>query len=66
MPKITLDDVEYHTEDLSEQGVLEFKSLQYLETQMEKMNKEIEIYSVVEKYYIDELRKAISVDDHDP
>jgi len=36
MPKITLDDVEYHTEDLSEQGVLEFKSLQYLETQMEK------------------------------
>ena len=66
MPKITLDDVEYHTEDLSEQGILEFKSLQYLETQMEKMNKEIEIYSVVEKYYIDELRKAISVDDHDP
>lgn len=66
MPKITLDDVEYHTEDLSEQGVLEFKSLQYLETQMEKMNKEIEIYSVVEKYYVDELRKAISVDDHDP
>lgn len=66
MPKITLDGVEYHTEDLSEQGVLEFKSLQYLETQMEKMNKEIEIYSVVEKYYVDELRKAISVDDHDP
>ena len=66
MPKITLDDVEYHTEDLSEQGVLEFKSLQYLETQMEKMNKEIEIYSVVEKYYVDELSKAISVDDHDP
>ena len=66
MPKITLDDVEYHTEDLSEQGILEFKSLQYLETQMEKMNKEIETYSVVEKYYIDELRKAISVDDHDP
>ena len=66
MPKITLDDVEYHTEDLSEQGILEFKSLQYLETQMEKMNKEIKIYSVVEKYYVDELRKAISVDDHDP
>ena len=65
MPKITLDDVEYHTEDLSEQGILEFKSLQYLETQMEKMNKEIEIYSVVEKYYVDELRTAISVDDHD-
>jgi len=29
------------------------------------MNKEIEIYSVVEKYYVDELRTAISVDDHD-
>ena len=61
MPKITLDGVDYHTEDLSAKGILELKSLQFLEKQMDQINKEIEIYSVVEKYFVDELKRAIDL-----
>ena len=33
MPKITIDKIEYNTEDLSEAGVAQVASLQFLEVQ---------------------------------
>ena len=35
MPKITVDDIDYNTEDLSENGKAQLASLQFLEMQKE-------------------------------
>mgnify|MGYP001185678483 FL=1 len=34
MPKLTIDDIEFNTEDLSENGKAQLSSLQFLEAQM--------------------------------
>ena len=38
MPKITVDGIEYNTEDLSDNGKGQLASLQFLESQMTKLN----------------------------
>ena len=37
MPKITVDGIEYNTEDLSDNGKAQLASLQFLEAQMQKL-----------------------------
>ena len=37
MPKITIDDVEYNSEDLSENGKAQLASLQFLQVQMKQV-----------------------------
>ena len=38
MPKFTVDDNEYNSEDLSDNGKAQLASLQFLEVQMNKLN----------------------------
>ena len=38
MPKITVDGIDYNTEDLSDNGKAQLASLQFLEVQMAKLN----------------------------
>ena len=44
MPRITLDDVEYNTEDLSDHGKATLASLQFLEGQLKNIRNEIVPY----------------------
>ena len=37
MPKITVEGIEYNTEDLSDNGKAQLASLQFLEVQMNKL-----------------------------
>ena len=43
MPKIKVDDVEYNTEDLTDNGKAQLASLQFLEVQMRKLKNEISV-----------------------
>ena len=43
MPKITIDEIEYNTEDLSDNGKAQLASLQFLEVQLNKIQSEIAI-----------------------
>ncbi len=52
MPKITIDDVEYNTEDLSENGKAQLASLQFLEVQMRKLKSEIAVYQTARQTYM--------------
>ena len=56
MPKITVDDIEYNTEDLSENGKAQLASLQFLEVQMKKLNSEIAVYQTARNAYIAALK----------
>ena len=59
MPKIKIDDLEYNTEDLSETGLEQLRSLQFLETQMLHMQKEITVYQVAQSTYLSKLKAQI-------
>ena len=59
MPKIKIDDLEYNTEDLSETGLEQLRSLQFLETQMLHMQKEITVYQVAQSTYLSKLKAEI-------
>lgn len=59
MPKIKIDDLEYNTEDLSEKGLEQLRSLQFLETQMLHIRNEITVYQVAQSTYLSKLKAEI-------
>lgn len=56
MPKITLDGVEYNTEDLSDNGKAQLASLQFLEAQMNKIKSEMAVYQTARSSYSSALK----------
>ena len=59
MPKITVDDIEYNTEDLSENGQAQLASLQFLEIQMKKLRSEIAVYQTARNSYVAALKAEL-------
>lgn len=59
MPKITIDEIEYHTEDLTENGRAQLASLQFLEGQMQKIRQEIAVYQTAQAAYAQALKAEI-------
>mgnify|MGYP006211209453 CR=1 FL=1 len=59
MPKITVDNIEYNTEDLSDNGKAQLASLQFLEVQMNKLNSELAVYQTARNSYVAALKKAL-------
>lgn len=56
MPKITVDNVEYNTEDLSDNGKAQLASLQFLEVQLGKLRSEIAVYQTAKNAYLQALK----------
>ena len=59
MPKIKIDEIEYNTEDLSANGILQLRSLQFVESQLEKTKNEILAYQSARQVYVNELKIEI-------
>jgi hypothetical protein len=66
MPKVTVDGIEHNTEDLSETGRATLASLQFLESQMQKMLNEMSVYRVAQLSYIAALKVEIEKSDVKP
>jgi hypothetical protein len=62
MPKITIDDIEYNTEDLTENGKAQLASLQFLEVQMSKLKSEIAVYQTARASYLAALKADIEAE----
>ena len=60
MPKITVDGVEYNTEDLSDNGKAQLASLQFLEVQLNKLSNEIAVYQTAKNAYIAALKPELA------
>ena len=60
MPKLTIDGIDYHSEDLSENGKAQLASLQFLEAQMLKLKNEIAIYQAAQTTYLQALKIEIA------
>ena len=63
MPKITVDDIEYNTEDLSDNGKAQVASLQFLEVQMNKLQSEVAVYKTARNSYINALKNELEKSD---
>jgi hypothetical protein len=59
MPKMTVDGIEYNTEDLSENGKAQLASLQFLEIQMKKLQSEIAVYQTARSSYVTALKAEL-------
>ena len=59
MPKITVDNIEYNSEDLSDNGKAQLASLQFLETQLAKLQGEIAVYQTAKSAYINALKTEL-------
>ena len=59
MPKITVDGMEYNTEDLSDNAKAQIASLQFLEAQMVKIKSEIAVYETAKSAYIQALKAEL-------
>ena len=59
MPKITVDEIEYDTEDLSDNGKAQVASLQFLEVQMQKLQSEIAVYQTARNSYVAALKQEL-------
>ena len=59
MPKITIDNIDYHTEDLNEHGNAQLASLQFVETQMQSLRNEIAVYQTARNAYMASLKAHI-------
>ena len=59
MPKITIDDIEFNSEDLSDNGKAQFASLQFLDIQMKKIKAEVSVYQTARNSYIAALKSEL-------
>ena len=59
MPKITVDGIEYNTEDLTENGKAQLASLQFLEVQMNKLKSELAVYQTARNSYMAALKAEL-------
>ena len=63
MPKITIDGIDYNSEDLSDNGKAQLASLQFLEVQLNKLQGEIAIYQTARQAYAAALRAELDKQD---
>ena len=66
MPKITIDEIEYNTEDLTEIGRATLASLQFLEGQIKKIRNEMAVYRTAQISYVAALKVEIEKFDIKP
>lgn len=59
MPKITVDSIEYNTEDLTDNGKAQLASLQFLEVQMKKLQSEIAVFQTAKVAYVAALKAEL-------
>ena len=59
MPVITVEGIEYNTEDLTENGKAQLASLQFLEVQMNKLKSEIAVYQTARTNYVAALKAEL-------
>jgi hypothetical protein len=59
MPKITVEGLEYNTEDLTDNGKAQLASLQFLEVQMKKLQNEIAVYQTARNGYVAALKAEL-------
>ena len=59
MPKITLDDIEFNSEDLSESGQKLFLSLQFTEAKIKQLQNEQSVFRMSKAIHENAIKKLL-------
>jgi hypothetical protein len=59
VPKLTIDDIDYNTEDLTENGRAQLGNLQFIEVQLQSLRNEIAVYQTAQNAYLTVLKAEI-------
>ena len=59
MPKVTIDDFEFNTEDLCDEGKDELARLQLIELQLGKLKNELAVYKTARNAYAAKLKEDL-------
>ena len=59
MPKLSVDGIDYNTEDLTDNGKAQLASLQFLEAQMNELKNEIAVYNTARATYVAALKAEL-------
>ena len=60
MPKFKIGELEYNSEDLTDNGKAQLASLQFLEVQMQKLKNEIAVYKTARNSYVTALKAELA------
>ena len=60
MPKVTIDDFEFNTEDLCDEGKDELARLQLIELQLGKLKNELSVYKTARNSYARKLKEDLN------
>lgn len=60
MPKLVIDEMEYNTEDLSDEGRGQLTNLQFVEQQIRTFRNQILVYQTAQQTYLSALRTEIT------
>ena len=63
MPKITIDDIDFNSEDLSESGKGLLASLQFVELYIKRLNDELAVLKTSKNVYENMVRKKLEAAD---
>ena len=63
MPKITIDDIDFNSEDLSESGKGLLESLQFVELHIKRLNDELAVLKTSKNVYENMVRKKLEAAD---
>ena len=63
MPKITIDDIDFNSEDLSESGKGLLASLQFVELHIKRLNDELAVLKTSKNVYENMVRKKLAAAD---
>ena len=63
MPKITIDDIDFNSEDLSESGKGLLASLQFVELHIKRLNDELAVLKTSKNVYENMVRKNLEAAD---
>jgi len=59
MPKIKIDGIEFHSEDLSDAGRANLSGLQLVKSQMQKIIQEIAVYQMAKTGFTEQLKAEL-------
>tara|TARA_B110000008_G_C16924830_1_gene546278 strand:+ start:986 stop:1210 length:225 start_codon:yes stop_codon:yes gene_type:complete len=60
VPKLVIDEMEYNTEDLSDEGRGQLTNLQFVEQQIRTFRNQILVYQTAQQTYLSALRTEIT------
>jgi hypothetical protein len=63
MPKVTIDETEYEIDDMTENGKAQLASLQFVNSEIQRLQAQLAAFQTASNSYSQALREELGIDD---